>query len=138
MIKKILKYVLLFSFSLATTNQIWHNLNFQKNIQTIIYVALILTIFELFLKPILKILLLPINLLTLGSLRFIINTLGLYLAEFLLLDFKVYNIHFEAFSWQGFTIPTQNFNSFWAYFVSSLTIGIIFYIFNIILKKKSS
>ena len=138
MIKKILKYVLLFSFSLATTNQIWHNLNFQKNIETIIYVALILTIFELFLKPILKILLLPINLLTLGSLRFIINTLGLYLAEFLLIDFKVYNIHFEAFSWQGFTIPAQNFNSFWAYFVSSLTIGIIFYIFNIILKKKSS
>lgn len=137
MIKKLLRYTLLFSFSLATANQIWHNLYFQNNIKTIIYVSLILTIFELFLKPILKILLLPVNLLTLGTLRLVINTLGLYLAKFLLTDFKVYNIHVETFKWQGFLIPTQDYKSFWAHFVSSLTIGIIFYIFNIILRKKS-
>ena len=87
--KKILKTTLLISFSLALQNQIWTNLTFSQNILTIIKVAFIMAIFEILLKPIIKILLLPINLLTLGLFRIVINTVGFYLAVFLLSDFQV-------------------------------------------------
>ena len=137
MFKRILKYTLLFSFDLVLVNEIWGNLVFLHRTQTVVYVAAVLTIFELFLKPVLKILLLPVNLLTLGSIRVIINTLGLYLAVFILTDFRLRPILISSFNWQGFTIPDLRFVGFWSYLTTSLTLGLLFYFFNLILEKKN-
>ncbi|MDP4009383.1 MAG: phage holin family protein [Candidatus Shapirobacteria bacterium] len=125
--KKFLRFTLIVIFALITLNQIWGNLYFQSPIYTLIKVAIVISIFELIIKPILKILLLPINFLTLGTFRIIIDTLGLYLATFFLADFKVKNIFTSQF----------NFEGFWAYLVSSLTLGLILIIYNSILSKKS-
>ncbi|MFA7676307.1 MAG: phage holin family protein [Candidatus Shapirobacteria bacterium] len=125
--KKILKYILLFTFSLLTANQIWQNLSFEQMPLTIIKVAVILTIFELLLKPIIKILLIPINILTLGLFRMVIDALGLYLAVFFLSDFQVGNIYISQYNY--------HVNNFWAYLLSSFTIGTILYIYNLILRK---
>ncbi|MBU1130274.1 phage holin family protein, partial [Patescibacteria group bacterium] len=80
--KKILKRILILSFTLIATNYIWRNLRFNDSLTTILLVSLILSIFESIIKPIVKILLLPITILTLGSIRILINTLGMYLAVF--------------------------------------------------------
>lgn len=133
--KKLLRFILLFAFALTTANQIWVNLTFQNQIATLLKVAVTLSVFELLLKPIIKILLLPINLLTLGTIRIVINTLGLYLATFLLADFNLQNINFPSQKWQGFSLPPLHFNNFFAYLITSLTIGLIFNIFNSILVK---
>ena len=125
--KKILRYIILFTFSLLTANQIWHNLSFEKIPLTIIKVAVILTIFELLLKPIIKILLIPINILTLGLFRMVIDALGLYLAVFFLSDFQVGNIYISQYNY--------HVNNFWAYLLSSFTIGTILYIYNFVLRK---
>lgn len=134
--KKILKFILLISFALALQNQIWGNLIFSHHTWTIIKVAVILTIFELLLKPVIKILLLPINVLTLGLFRIVINTVGFYLAVFLLSDFQVNPIHTPAFIWQGFSIPALNFVGFWAYVVNSTSQNIILSLFKSIIKPK--
>ncbi len=128
--KKILRYIILFTFSLITANQIWHNLSFNQIPLTIIKVAAILTLFELLLKPIIKILLIPINILTLGLFRLVIDTLGLYLAIFFISDFQVGNIYISKYNYQ--------INNFWAFLLSSFTIGIILYIYNSILHKSKS
>jgi len=125
--KKILRYIILFSFSIVTTNLIWQNFYFQQIPWTIIKVAIILTIFELLLKPIIKILLIPINILTLGLFRIVIDTLGLYLAVFFIVDFQVGNIYISQYNY--------HVNNFWAYLLSSFTVGIILYIYNSILRK---
>lgn len=125
--KKILRYIILFSFSIISANQIWQNFSFGQIPLTIIKVAVILTIFELLLKPIIKILLIPINILTLGLFRVVINTLGLYLAVFLLSDFQVGDIYISQYNYQ--------FDHFWAYLLSSFTVGTILYIYNSILRK---
>lgn len=136
MIKKFLKFSLLFIFALIVENQIWHNLEFGITPWTYIKVAAILSIFEILLKPIVKILLLPINFLTLGTIRLVIDTFGLYLATFFLEDFRVNNIYSPGTNWQGITIPTLNFSNFFAYLVSSLTLGFLIYIYKLILNKK--
>lgn len=125
--KKLLRYTLLFTFSLITANQIWQNLTFQKVPLTIIEVAVILTIFELLLKPIINTLLIPINFLTLGLFRLVVETLGLYLASFFIADFQVGNIYISQYNYQV--------NNFWAYLLSSFTISTILYIYNSILRK---
>jgi len=125
--KKILRYIILFSFSIVTANLIWQNFYFQQIPWTIIKVAVILTIFELLLKPIIKILLIPINILTLGLFRLVIDTLGLYLAIFFIADFQVGNIYISQYNY--------HVNNFWAYLLSSFTVGTILYIYNSILRK---
>ena len=136
--KKILKLTLLFTFSLITANQIWGNLSFQTIPSSIIKTAFILSIFEIILKPILKIILFPINLITLGLFRIVIDTLGLYLAVFLFSDFKIFDIHTAPTSWLGISIPALNFVNFFTYLVTSVTIGLILNFFNFIIRKKST
>ena len=136
MIRKIAKLTLLLTFCLISHQQIWGNLDFSSTPSTLIKTAAILAIFETIIKPILKILLLPINILTLGSLRLIIGTLGLYLAVFFLDDFSLLNISTTASSWQGLAIPSFHFSGFFAYLVSALTINLILGFFSLILYKK--
>ncbi|MFA5828154.1 MAG: phage holin family protein [Candidatus Shapirobacteria bacterium] len=126
--KRFLRLFLIIIFCLITENEIWKNLSFSPVVPTIIKVALVLTIFELVLKPIIKILLLPINILTLGTIRIVINTLGLYIAIFLISGFQINN--FTAFNFK--------LEGFFAYLASSLTISFLLYIFNIILYRKKS
>lgn len=124
--KKFLRFILIITFVLVTENQIFNNLVFKDNTLTVLKVALVLTVFELLLKPIIKLLLLPINILTLGTIRIVINTLGLYLSIYFLNDFQVKNISFYQFRFEGF----------FAFLVTSLTISILINIFNKILSKK--
>lgn len=124
--RKILRYTLLHLFTLVTINELWHNLTFAYQISTLIKVAFILTVFELILKPIVKFLLLPINILTLGTIRIFINTLGLYLAVFLLNDFSVNSISHPRFTAQGFS----------TFLLTSLTLSLVFFIYNKILTRK--
>lgn len=133
--KKILRLTLLFSFSLVCTNLVWHNLTFQITPWTYVKTALILAIFEVILKPILKIILFPINLLTLGLFRAVIDTVGLYLAAFIFADFYVGNIHSASTLFFGLTIPQLNFTGFWSFLITSLTIGFFLNLFTIIIKK---
>ncbi|MDD4937651.1 MAG: phage holin family protein [Candidatus Shapirobacteria bacterium] len=134
--KKIFRFTLLLTFSLIATNQIWQNIYFQNIPLTIIKIAFVLSIFEIILKPIVKILLLPINILTLGTFRIIINTFGLYLVTFLFQDIQINNINYPPSIILGFQIPELQFNNFFAYLITSFTISFILYFFNLILHKK--
>ena len=136
MIRKIAKLTLLLTFCLITHQQIWANLDFSSLPSTIIKVAFILAIFETVIKPIIKILLLPINILTLGGIRLIINTFGLYLATFVLASFTVQNISTGSTTLLGFNIPPLQFNGFFAYLVSSFTINLLLSLSSLILYKK--
>ncbi len=138
MIKKFFRLILLFTFCLITENYLWGNLVFNQQLKTILLVATILSAFDIFIKPIVKILLLPISIITLGGIRIAINTVGLYLATSLISDFTVTNIDSSSFYWQGFTIPKFHFEGIIAYIVTSLTLGIIFNLYNFILKRKAT
>lgn len=136
--KKIIKFVLLFSFSITTQNLFWQNLSFNHGLETIVLVAFILTIFDLFLKPIIKLLLLPINFLTLGLIRFVINTLGLYLAVFLIADFFVNPINLPAQTIYSLSLPPLSFSGFWCFLVNSISISFLLSVFKTILKSSRS
>lgn len=125
--RKILRFSLIFTFVLITANQILGNLHFAAPPVTVIKIALIMALFEIIIKPILKILLLPINLLTLGLFRIIIDTLGLYLATFLLTDFEVRNI--------SLTTPSLHLSGFTAYLATSIVISLTFNLFRSLLTK---
>jgi len=124
--KKLLKFTLLFTFALQTTHLLTKNLHYHDDLWTLVKVAFVLAIFEILLKPIIKLLLLPINIITLGTFRTVINTIGLYLAIFLIINFKIDNFYLFGYYITGF----------WAIFFTSLIINLILNLFNSILSKK--
>ena len=125
MIKKTLRSTIIFSLSLYLVSLFWGNINFSHNLSILLQASLILTIFENLIKPILKLLLLPITLITLGLVRLFINTLGLYMVEYFITSFQISDISTLHQNWLGLSIPTINFSNFWAYLITSLTINIV-------------
>lgn len=134
--KKILKYTLLFTFALITYRYLWGNIEFTNQPGSIVLVGLILAFFEIILKPIIKLLLLPINILTLGLIRFIIDTLGLYLAIFLIGDFSLNSVGSSGTLWQSYGLPPFQFSGIASYIFTSINIGIIMGIFKTLVKNK--
>jgi putative membrane protein len=85
-----------------------------KDFKTAIIVALVLGILNTFLKPILELLAFPLNLLTLGLFRLLINGFIVFLASWFVSGFFVSNF-------------------FWAV-IFSIVLSIINWIFNLALK----
>jgi len=85
-----------------------------KDFKTAVIVAFVLGILNTFLKPILELLAFPLNLLTLGLFRFLINGFIVFLVTFFV---------------SGFTVS----NFFWA-IVFSVALSVINWIFSLALK----
>ena len=63
-----------------------------NNWGTLLVASLVLTLLQKIVRPILKILFLPINIITLGLFSWVINVLILWLATFLVPGFHVHNL----------------------------------------------
>ena len=96
--------------------------------------SLVFVIFNFLLSPIIKLLLLPINLLTLGLFRWLTNVLVLYL-----FDLVYDGIRITSFTYAGLTsaiisLPSTPLNLFWvlvfASFLMSLTYSLITTLFS--------
>ena len=65
----------------------------------------ILAILMLFVKPIIKILFIPINFLTLGLVSWFVNVIVIYLLTLVAPNVAISPWQFSGISWQGFIIP---------------------------------
>jgi len=65
----------------------------------------ILAILMLFIKPIIKILFIPINFLTLGVISWFVNVIVIYLLTLVAPNVAITPWQFSGISWQGFIIP---------------------------------
>ncbi len=65
----------------------------------------ILAILMLFVKPIIKILFIPINFLTLGLVSWVVNVIVMYLLTLLAPNVSIVPWVYPGLSWQGFSIP---------------------------------
>lgn len=122
--KKILKYWFITSLSLLAVGQLGHSFTFANGYLTVIEAALLLTFFEYFLKPIVKLLFLPINLLTLGALRWLIDVLALFMATTFINGFQVHGFTFTGITIGGFVAPPFAFSGFLAYIISAFWLNL--------------
>lgn len=65
----------------------------------------LLTLLMVFIKPIIKILFIPINFLTLGLISWVVNVIVVYLLTLVAPNVSITPWIFSGWSWQGFTIP---------------------------------
>lgn len=87
--------------------------------------SLILTLLNLLLKPILKLLFFPVNVLTLGLFSLIINALVFYVFIRLSSSVSITEWTFPGISLNGFSISPVKLNFMGSLFVESLSLSLI-------------
>lgn len=119
--KKFLRRCFINSVSLALLIEIYPGLQITDRLKGILIAGLSLTIIDIVFNPILKTILLPINLLTLGALKWIMNVINVSLLNFLIPQVKISKFYFSGFSLGGIIIQAFNVS-----FLLSLIIGSVF------------
>lgn len=97
----------------------------EKGYETLLVAAFALGLINLLVKPVINILLLPLNLITLGAFRWLVNVLALYLVTIVVPDFRIVPLHFSRFTYQGIVIPPISLNLIFSFVVISFLISLI-------------
>ncbi|MCL5090645.1 MAG: phage holin family protein [Patescibacteria group bacterium] len=122
--KNFLRRIFLNFLSLWLIGNITQSVNYNGNLLVLFWASLFLTIFNLLIKPILNLLLMPINLITLGAFRWVINVLVLLAVLIAVEGFKVVGFTFTGFTIAGFVVPKITLSFFWALVLVSFMIEI--------------
>jgi putative membrane protein len=123
--KHIVRVFLFNVFALWLSSQILPTLYIPPGWQTVLLAGLTLSILMLIVKPILKILFIPINILTFGLLSWVINVIVIYLLTVFVPEIAIRLWVFSGATWAGFVIPSIHFTYVTALIASSLLITII-------------
>lgn len=121
--KSLLRYFLINLVALWATAQIIQGFEFDGGVRTIVIASLVFTAINIILLPLLKILLLPLNLLTLGLFSWLTNVLALYALTNVVTDFKLLPYYFPGWTANGFSIPAVDLTTFWVAVLASFLIG---------------
>jgi len=106
--KHILQSFLFNAFALWLTSQIIPGIQMGGGWQEILFTAFVLSLLMLIVQPLLKILFIPINIMTFGLLSWAVNVIVIYLLTFLVPGVVISAWYFPGFSSNGFTIPGCN------------------------------
>lgn len=123
--KTLLRYFLINLGSLYVATRIIPGLTYTGGFKSLIIGAFAFMLINWILVPLLKILFLPLNLLTVGLFAWLINVLALYALTTIVSDFQLIPYTFNGFYTSVFSIPAMELSSFWVAVVASLVIGII-------------
>lgn len=122
--KTLLRYFLINLVSLWITTIIIPGLTFTGGFKSLAIGAAAFMLINFILVPLLKILLLPLNLLTLGIFAWITNVLALY-ALTTISSFQLVSFSFRGFNLNGFNIPSYDLSPFLVAIAASFLIGVI-------------
>ncbi|PIV00516.1 hypothetical protein COS54_02885 [Candidatus Shapirobacteria bacterium CG03_land_8_20_14_0_80_39_12] len=112
-------------------------IDFSENYLVLIWAAFFLTLLNLLVKPILNLLLMPINLLTLGAFRWVINAIVLLLVTLIVKAFVIKGFVFPGFTFSGFIVPQVSFSFLWALFLVSFLVEIARFVIFWLLGKQN-
>lgn len=100
-------------------------LAYTGGVKTLLVGAAIFAAINFVLVPLLRVLLLPLNLLTLGLFAWITNVLALYALTSVVTNFHLLPYNFPGFSSNGFTIPATTLSPLWVAILASFMIGLV-------------
>ncbi len=127
--KSILRSTFINAFSLFILTQTLPGVKVTGGLITYILGGLALAFIFKILKPIVSIISLPLNILTLGTTSFLINILLFYIATAFIPQISITAFTLNGFSFAGFVIPTMHLNTFFAYtacaFVQSIIVSFL-------------
>lgn len=120
--KRLLRSMVYYVFALWLTSTLIPALSISGNLWGMLSAGGTLTLMMMILKPILSIIFLPVNILTLGLLSWLVNVVVLYLWTIFVPNVHLAPWIFPGISTVGFIVPTVNLSYTWTLVVVSLVI----------------
>lgn len=106
MIRRALKYFLINSVTLYLLSLAISGMVFEKGFTTVVLAGVGLTVASLVIKPIINVLLLPINLVTFGLFRWVSYAVTFYVITLVVPGFKIVEFVFHGLNSTWITIPS--------------------------------
>ncbi len=126
MIRPFLRSIFITGVSLWTAAQLaGGGIVFAQGTTTFALATVAASIGNHFIRPLLNLLLLPINLITLGTFRWVTNVVMLYIVTLIVPGFHIMFFDFGGLQWQGISIPPFHLGGIGALLAVSFVISII-------------
>ena len=122
--KALLRYFMINLVSLWITTEIIQGLTYSGGFRTLLIGAVVFTVINFLLVPLLKVLFLPLNLLTLGVFAWLTNVIALYALTSFLPQIKLVPYYFPGYTFSGFIIPAVELSTLYVAIAASFLIGI--------------
>lgn len=123
--KSLLRFLLVNTAAIYTVAYLLPGVDYSNSWEILLTTAAVLGVVNLVVRPLVKVVTLPINILTLGIFSWLINVLMVYLVTQFVPQFTVEAFSWPAFEWQGFTSPGLHFTAFWSLAITAFCISII-------------
>ncbi len=123
--KAILRQYVFETVTLYISSQVASGMVFEKGTATILMAGIGLTIATLIVRPLVNILILPLNLITFGLFKWVSSAVALYLVTLIVPGFKITLFFFEGFSSKWIDIPSFQLEGVLAYIAYSFLISFI-------------
>ncbi|MDO8570292.1 MAG: phage holin family protein [Candidatus Daviesbacteria bacterium] len=123
--KSLLRSYLVNMVSLWVTTQILPALSITDGFKGLLIASVALMGANMLLIPLLKILLLPLNLLTVGLFSWLTNVIALYFLVTVIPSFKISSFYFSGLNYDGFSLPPLDLSPFFVVVIASFLIGLI-------------
>jgi putative membrane protein len=131
--RTILKHFIIDTISLYLISQVVSGIVFAQGMYTLLLAGFVLMLATMIVKPILNILLLPLNLVTFGLFKWVTYAITLYLVTLVVPGFHLTNFIFSGFHSYWFSIPAISLYGILAFiafsFVISIVSSILYWIF---------
>jgi putative membrane protein len=124
--KSLLRNTLFNALSLFLLSQVISGISISGGFIAYVLAGFCLTLLFLVLKPVLNIVSLPLNALTLGLFSIVTNGILFYLLTILVPDVSITGFTFQGLSYAGFIIPKFSVNTFFAFIVIAIFQSILF------------
>ncbi len=123
--KKILRHFIIDTVALYLVSQTVTGLHFAKGIETIFLAGAALAATTMLIRPIINILLLPLNLITFGLFKWIGHAVSLYIVTLVITDFKISEFIFNGYSNYWISVPAIDFSGILAFIAFSFLISFL-------------
>lgn len=134
--KSFFRNTLFNSFSIFMISQILPGVKVAGGLPTFILGGVALTLLLVLLRPILNILTLPLNIVTLGFFSFLTNVIIFYLLTLFVSGISISSFTFPGVNYAGFVIPSIYFNTLFAFILVSFLQSIIVSFLSWLIKSK--
>ena len=123
--KTILRHYVIDTVSLFLVSKIASGMIFEQGIVTLLLCGLALSLTTILIKPLINILLLPINLITFGLFKLLSSAIAFYIVTLIVPGFKILSFSLASFATGWFTTPSLAFSGIFAYLAFSFLLSLI-------------
>jgi len=124
-VKKFLQLIFINIFSIWIVAGIFPGLTYQSDVKILVVAAIVFTIINTFVKPLIKLLLLPINVITMGTFGWLSSVVCLLLLTIIIPQIGIQSFKFLGMQNSGFVVPAFTFSILYSLIAASLLLWLI-------------